>query len=275
MNSIVRNTVIALISCATIAQVQASWLSDFTGVNIDPAAGKFTVGPPNPGPAIQRLPQVIQNLPQDVANLGNPAGLGLALAIRHAKEQASYGAQPIPAGILQQLQAYFPADVLQSVRYNTFDGARIGLDNAVMMLNNDVVAITLEDIIVFRNGSEAQNVATWAHELTHVLQYRSRGIDTFANTYTSNAWVLENEARDNASRIMASLNAQSQGTQQQQQAYFNVTGQLLYADPQGNLYPADQTGRVIAPANGRVFVQNGQYWATDSTGRTFPAVRVQ
>jgi hypothetical protein len=98
-----------------------------------------------------------------------------------------------------------------------------------------------------------------------------------ANMYTTNAWVLENQAKDNAARFGQML-AAGQGQQQQQQqfAYFNVTGQLLYGDANGNLYPANPAnGQVIGPANGRVFFQNGQYWAVDSFGRTWLATRVQ
>ena len=182
----------------------------------------------------------------------------------------------MPAAVYQQLQAYYAPGFLQGVRYNTFDNARITLDSAVMMLNNDVVAITLNDIIVFRNENDAQNVVTWAHELTHVLQYRNMGIDTFANVYTTNAWILENQAIDMQNRVAQGLNGNAQPQQQQQFAYFNVTGQFLYGDANGNLYPANPyTGQVVGAANGRVFFQNGQYWAVDSFGRTWLATRVR
>lgn len=143
-----------------------------------------------------------------------------------------------------------------------------------MLLNNDVVAITLNDIVVFRNEYEAQNVVTWAHEFTHVLQYRNMGIDTFANVYTTNAWILENQAIDMQAGVAQGLNGSSQG--QQQFAYFNVSGQFLYGDGNGNLYPADpSSGQVMGPANGRVYFQNGQYWAVDSFGRTWLAAGVR
>ena len=59
-------------------------------------------------------------------------------------------------------------------------------------------------------------------------------------------------------------------------AYFNVTGQCLYGDQAGNLYPADPvSGQVLGPASGRVFFQNGQYIAVDSFGRTFLAIRTR
>jgi Zn-dependent peptidase ImmA (M78 family) len=185
--------------------------------------------------------------------------LALAAAVRQAQAQASYGARPIPASVYQQLQGYLLPTFCRA--YNTFDNARISLDNAVMLLNHDVVAITLNDIIVFRNENEPENAYTWAHQLTHALQYRNMGIDAFANTYTTNAWVLENQAKDNAARFAQTL-AAGQGQQVQQQfAYFNVTGQFLYGDAYGNLYPANpNTGQVVGSANGRVFFQNGQYF---------------
>ena len=268
-----------MIGALLSTQAHASWFSDLTGVNIDPWKGQFQIGTPQPGQAIQRLPDVIRRLPQDVANLANPAGLALAAAVRQGEAQASNGAQPIPPNVYQQLQGYFDPGFLQSVRYNTFDsGVGISLESAVMMLNNDVAAITLNDIIVFRNQNDAQNPVLWAHELTHVIQYRTMGIDTFANVYTTNAWILENQAIDNQNRFAQVLAQRGNGFNQGQQqfAYFNVSGQCLYGDQAGNLYPANPfTGQVIGPANGRVYFQNGQYFAVDAMGRTFLAIRTR
>jgi len=144
-------------------ELRGSWLSDFTGINIDIPAGKVQIGTPQPIRGIQQLPGELSRLPQNLANLANPAGGALALALRQAKAQASFGAQPLPPYIRQVLQPYFPADILNSVRFNTFDQARIALDSAVMMLNNDVAAITLEDITVFRSTQDAQtNYLLWA-----------------------------------------------------------------------------------------------------------------
>lgn len=266
---------LSLMAILLAGEAHASWFSDLTGINIDPWHGQFQIGIPQPGRAIQQLPGEIQRLPQTLANLVNPAGLALAAAVRQGEAQASNGARPMPAALYQQLQGFYAPDFLQSVRYNTFDSARISLDSAVMMLNNDVAAITLNNVIVFRNEYDAQNPVTWAHELTHVLQYRNMGIDTFANVYTMHAWILENQAIDMQNRVAHWLmNGGQQG--QQQFAYFNVTGQLLYADANGSLYPANPSnGQVMGAANGHVFFQNGQYWAVDSFGRTWLATRVQ
>ena len=269
LRSAILTTLVAGFSASSVCQ--ASWLSDLTGVNIDVPAGKVQIGTPDPGGAIRRLPQTLQNLPQDIANLGNPAGLALAFAVRQAKAQAGFGARAMPADVYQQLSQFYRAEFLQSVTYNTFDSARITLDSAVMLLNNDVSAITLEDIIVFHNESEAHDPVLWAHELTHVQQYRNRGVDAFANMYTTNAWVLENEAKDRQNRIAQLLNS---GGQSPFGCYW-VTGNFLCADQFGNLYPADpQSGNVLGPPNGKIFLQNGQWIAQDLRGLLFIASRV-
>ena len=69
-------------------------------------------------------------------------------------------------------------------------------------------AITLGEVIAFSDGMQAQqDVEVWAHELTHVIQYEQLGIETFAFEYSSDFTVLEDQARDNASRTMASIAA--------------------------------------------------------------------
>lgn len=268
-----RALVVVVVTALLSVPAQASWFSDLTGVNIDPWHGQFQIGIPQPGRAIQQLPDQIRQLPQSIGNLFNPAGLALAAAVRQAEGQAGFGARPIPASVYQGLLPFFAPGFLQSVHYNTFDRARITLDSAVLLFNNDIVAITLNDVVVFRNEDDAQNVVTWAHELTHVQQYRYMGIDTFANVYSTNAWILENQAIDQQSRVAQAIWG---GQPIQQSAYFNVNGHYLYGDAAHNLFPANPlTGQVLGPANGRVFLQNGQYWAVDSLGVTWLAIRVR
>lgn len=178
-----------------------SWWSDLTGVDLNPWKGHFQVGAPHPGEAIQQLPAAISRLPQDVANLANPLGLALAIAIRNGESQAMNGAQGIPPYIIGELQGFFDVGFLQSVWINSFDRNQISLQSEIMIFNDHTGAVTLNNVIVFRySGNMAQNTL-WAHELTHVIQYRTMGIDTFANVYTTNSWILENQAIDNANRF--------------------------------------------------------------------------
>jgi hypothetical protein len=268
-----QRVLVVLLTCTLFSvQAHASWFSDLTGVNIDPWHGQFQIGWPQPGRAIQQLPGEIQRLPQTIGNLFNPVGLAFAASIRQAEGQASWGARPIPANVYQQLQAYYAPEFLQSVRYNTFNTTRISLDSAVMALNNDVAAITVNNIVVFRNEYDAQDPVLWAHELTHVIQYRNMGIDTFANVYTTNAWILENQAIDVQDRTRLALT----GGSQQQLAYFNVNGYYYVGDGNGILYPVNpNTLQVLGSASGHVVFQNGQYFAVDGYGRTWYAIRVR
>ncbi|WP_242443057.1 DUF4157 domain-containing protein [Pseudomonas sp. LFM046] len=92
--------------------------------------------------------------------------------------------QPIPLHIRAQLEPWYDLGVLDTVRY------KVGVDDEVnaantLMQNPDVEAVTLVDVIVFRNAEDAENnVALWAHELHHVKQYQEWGVAGFAQRYT-------------------------------------------------------------------------------------------
>jgi hypothetical protein len=117
-----------------------------------------------------------------------------------------------------------------------------------------------------------------SHELKHVQQYGRLGTLTFCTQYSLNAWIFENEAKNEQARVEAAMVQRAGGpmaSQQQQYAYFLVTGNYLYADADGLLYPADtRDGRVLGPANGRVLFQNGQWVAVDMNGAHFAAQRI-
>jgi hypothetical protein len=224
-------SVLGLALFLSSTQVEGSWFSDATGVNVDIAAGRVQIGKPDPG-AIQRLPEVISRLPQDLANAANLPGSALAIAIRNAKAQASNGAVPIPPLIRQKLKPYVSQQILDSVRAN-INVHGLTLNAAVMMLNRDVEAITLEDIVVFDTNEHMQNdYITWAHELKHVEQYRSRGVETFANMYVTNSWVLENEAYNRAGWVAMQVGQQGQMGQQaaRNPSYYKINGTFYIAD---------------------------------------------
>lgn len=180
-----------LVLLISAAPVNASWLSDITGINIDVPAGRVTIGPPRP----DRIPMMLQNLPQDVSMFFlNPTGGALAFAIRNAKEQARYGCRPIPDQVRSELSRFFPADILGGVCYNLVSAQRITLDNLLLRHFEQRPAITLEDVIVFRDAAYASDSAMWAHELAHVLQYRRLGLEAFAHVYMFQFQQMENEA---------------------------------------------------------------------------------
>lgn len=187
--------------------VSASWLSEITGIDIDLNRGSVSVKPPN----LAAIPQMIQNLPQDVGQaMLNPAAPVLASAIRFSRGQAlNRGTQPIPARIRQELAPYFPAQVLDKVRWTTAGG--FGIDGVLKNWLNQEGAVTLDEVIVFSGADVAESSELWAHELTHVLQYAQLGVETFAFQYMYNFSDMESQARQNASRIMASIQATRNG----------------------------------------------------------------
>jgi hypothetical protein len=116
---------------------------------------------------------------------------------------------PIPQDIRLALSPYFPAQILEKVRWTTAGG--LGIDGALKNWFNQEGAITLDEVIAFSGVDQAKNVELWAHELTHVLQYAQMGVETFAFHYTYNWTGLESQAKNNSTRIIASINSTQTG----------------------------------------------------------------
>jgi hypothetical protein len=186
---------------AAASSARASWLSEITGIDVNLNASTVQVKPPN----LAAVPQMLQNLPKDVGQAFlNPAGTALAAAIRHAAAQARYGAQPIPDNIKEQLTPYFPQSILNKAVWNTFDGNRVTLDTQIMRACWDSIgAVTVDNVIVFKQSSNVDDVTLWAHELTHVMQYDNMGVETFAFTYTYSWNDLENPAYAMQARVQS------------------------------------------------------------------------
>ena len=209
MKSLTRTTIASLLLLIP-ALACASWLSEITGIDVDLNRGRVEIKPPN----LAVIPQMIQNLPKDVGQaLLNPAAPALATAIRFSRGQAlNRGVQPIPASVRQELAPYFPAQLLDKVRWTTAGG--ISIDGALKNWFNQEGAVTLDEVIVFSSANLSTDLELWAHELTHVLQYSQLGVDTFAFQYTFNFEGFEAQARQNAGRIASSVNANRSGQKQ-------------------------------------------------------------
>jgi hypothetical protein len=101
----------------------------------------------------------------------------------------------MPKEIRAKLAPFFARAVLERVRYVTSrDAAAEGTLAQVLVSTGAVEALTLGDVIVFRDGQSASDPLLWAHELVHVEQYRRLGVEAFAAQYLQQAWVLEDEA---------------------------------------------------------------------------------
>ncbi|WP_339498733.1 eCIS core domain-containing protein [Pseudomonas silesiensis] len=137
-------------------------------------------------------------LPDPMGLLGMPDGIyqiaapALAMWLTQARaEAASAGTQPIPPHIREQLLRWYDPGVLDAARYKVSDNGQFSAATA-MLQNPDVGAVTLIDIILFRDAQSAeQNIALWAHELKHVQQYQEWGVEGFAQRYTQDFNAVE------------------------------------------------------------------------------------
>jgi Domain of unknown function (DUF4157) len=237
---------------------QASWLSEITGIDVDLNRGRVAVKAPN----LAAIPQMIQNLPKDVGQaLLNPAAPAVATAIRFSRGQAlNRGVQPIPANIRQDLAPYFPPQILDKVRWTTANG--VSIDGALKNWLNQEGAVTLDDVIVFSGTDQIGNVELWAHELTHVLQYSQLGVETFAFHYTVNWNQFESQARDNASRIVSSMNANRNG----QPRTWGFEGQIASTSVQPTWNQMNQAARQAINPNQCIWINNQM----NTTGNNCP-----
>jgi hypothetical protein len=120
------------------------------------------------------------------------AASGLEQGLLQARERAAAdGTEPVPLHIRAQLEPYFAIAVLDSARFKVGGDQALNAGNALLQ-NPDVQAVTLIDIIVFRNAEDAQqNVALWAHELLHAQQYQQWGVAEFTRRYTRDHDAIE------------------------------------------------------------------------------------
>ncbi|MFL5251318.1 MAG: DUF4157 domain-containing protein [Rhodopila sp.] len=130
------------------------------------------------------------------------AGTALARLIEGARQQAiADGVRPIPPGVYRSLLGYFPPALLHRVRFAVGGTRRLSLPMLAFSYG-DAKAITLGDVILFKNGQMAEtNLKLWAHELTHVMQYQRWGIRGFAERYVRDSTGVEQEAIDTANRF--------------------------------------------------------------------------
>ena len=144
--------------------------------------------------------------PAIAADLMDYAASELGRLIDGARRQAiADGVRPVPTRIYRSLLGYFPAALLQKVRFAVGSARALTLP-AVAFSYGDATAITLGDVVLFRTEPVAEtDLKVWAHELTHVMQYQRWGIEGFAQRYVRDSGAVEQEAIDNANRFAAWL----------------------------------------------------------------------
>lgn len=158
-------------------------------VTYDPRNGQWQA---NPGPIITGATREV-------------AGEALAQAIWSSKSQVSW--QPIPPDIAQALlRLGVNSGAIARAKYSTNWGATAnGTLQQFLLGNGFASAVTLEDIIVFRDGRYVSDLALWAHELKHVEQYSQMGVREFAKRYVVDSGSLENPGYAEQSRVSGLL----------------------------------------------------------------------
>jgi len=128
------------------------------------------------------------------------AGLVLEQWLIESHDQSMKGAMPIPAGIREKLKGFVDKAVLDTARYKIDDGNDMNLANLNLhygdLVGNRVAAVTLIDVIVFRDARMAADASVWAHELHHVKQFREWGVHDFAMRYARDFHEVEDPAYD-------------------------------------------------------------------------------
>ncbi|MEX6502499.1 DUF4157 domain-containing protein [Pseudomonas sp. 25A3E] len=139
-------------------------------------------------------------------DLGRMAASGLAQWLVHSRNTLAAGeVHAIPLNVRAQLEPYFDLQVLEGARYRVGDAEQLSAAGA-MLHNPDVQAVTLVDVVVFRHEHDAlDNVALWAHELTHVEQYQQWGVSEFARRYTRDYQSVEAPAYQKQGRVAKAL----------------------------------------------------------------------
>ncbi|MGE8101743.1 eCIS core domain-containing protein [Pseudomonas fluorescens] len=150
------------------------------------------------------LPDLGQ-MPDGIDQIAAPA---LALWLTQARaEAANADIQPIPPHIREQLLRWYDPSVLDAAHYKVSDNGQLSAATA-MLQNPDVGAVTLIDIILFRDAQTAeQDVALWAHELKHVQQYQEWGVEGFAQRYTHDFNAVEAPAYAIQAEVRRSVRA--------------------------------------------------------------------
>lgn len=110
-----------------------------------------------------------------------------------ARNTRAEGVAPVPAEIRTALAGFVDAGVLDQVRYRIGGGKAISL-HTLAFLHPHTRAVTLDGLIVFRDGENAAKPRYWVHEIAHLEQIGRWGLDGFARRYLLDAAAVEAEA---------------------------------------------------------------------------------
>jgi hypothetical protein len=126
----------------------------------------------------------------------------LESALKRSRDTARADSKPVPDEIRDALVPFYPAELLENVRYSIGDTTPGGVAGFAIR-NGNAAAVTLIDTVVFSEEGHVRNLALWAHEIHHVQQYKDWGVPGFATRYAFNWQDVEAEATARAHAFVA------------------------------------------------------------------------
>jgi hypothetical protein len=140
------------------------------------------------------------------------------------------GAMPMPTEVWQVLQYWYPPDLLSRMRWRIGPGGDLNVANASFNYGH-AQAITLIDVVIFRDEAAFLDLSTWVHEMKHVEQYAAYGVHSFAiqymrswNSIENPAYAVEAQFRDAWNAVVYASQSQPelQGGQSQFKCYLSA-----------------------------------------------------
>jgi hypothetical protein len=191
----------ALASAASVQTASAQTFADKASAS--PLTAEALHGAPALGAAHARLTGNLARFASGQVTFGaNVVTATFEAALIRSRDGVQDSALPIPDNIRKELLDFYPAELLDKVRYTVGDVTPDGLAGFAIR-NGNAAAVTLIDTIVFKNETHVQNLALWAHELRHVEQYEEWGVDGFAARYAFGWADVEADATSRAKDFVA------------------------------------------------------------------------
>ena len=148
----------------------------------------------------------VRNISREyLVETAGPVLAGLIQAARN--DTLNGGVSDVPYNIRNIMAGFYGFDITSGVRFRVGQGGDLALASNAFRYG-DAVAITLVDLIVFKDQATLNDLSVWAHELRHVQQFRDWGLLDFSKRYVRDHQAVENEAygTQNQFRMWAQFN---------------------------------------------------------------------
>ncbi|MBI5592837.1 MAG: DUF4157 domain-containing protein [Deltaproteobacteria bacterium] len=179
------------IPAGTIELIAEKKKKDPNGLIVNPDGNIDSVGNPTLGDIFEFIDKNPEKAMELIQDSGQWPYLTVAAGIIASHDAViAGGGRPIPAHLRKTLRRWYPDDLLNAVRWTSIRGPiKKFLQDAQMKFDDNTLAITVMDAVIFRTDDLANDGALWAHELYHVQQYRKWGVFGFAKKWVDNASV--------------------------------------------------------------------------------------